>query len=196
MEFLSDWQKINPRVDVISPSFTPLARLPGPSPLPQQSVAHCRNAYRTYVLDNYAAFDYVIVFQADLLGGWSFDGIAHSFGDANWDVVGSYGLRQRSERQRDEPPFAHFDPLAFRPRRETPLATSLHDGELNLHRGRQLLSVDSCFGGLAIYRLECLRLADYGTAACEHVVFHDQLKRSTLDRIFLNPSQIVVHTPL
>jgi hypothetical protein len=196
LEFLHDWQKNNPRVNLPSPSLTTTGKIGRRGTSPTNSVAQCRNVYRSHILENFADFDYVIVFEADLLGGWSFDGIAHTFSGENWDFVGSYGLRHRRERQRDQPPFEHFDALAFRPRSNSRVSVPDCDGELNLLRGQPLLPVDSCFGGLAVYRLECLRSTEYGEDECEHVAFHDRLRRAGFGQIFLNPSQIAVHTSL
>ena len=42
----------------------------------------------------------------DLTGGFSYDGIAHTFSGKDWDFVGSYGLTQSLGRNLDEPAFA------------------------------------------------------------------------------------------
>ena len=59
-----------------------------------------------------------------------------------------------------------------------------------------MLPVESCFGGLGVYRMACLLACSYGGGGdSEHVVFHDRMRRSGLGRLYLNPSQIVLHSP-
>ena len=63
-------------------------------------------------------------------------------------------------------------------------------------RGGPLLPVESCFGGLGVYRMACLRACSYGgDDGLEHVEFHRRLRRSGLGRLFLNPGQLVLHSP-
>ena len=58
-----------------------------------------------------------------------------------------------------------------------------------------MVPVWSCFGGLGVYRMECFEAAGYGGDDCEHVTFHRALRERGLDRLFLNPSQIVLYPP-
>ena len=58
-----------------------------------------------------------------------------------------------------------------------------------------MLPVESCFGGLGVYRMACLLACSYGDGDSEHVVLHDHMRRSGLGRLYLNPSQIVLHSP-
>lgn len=55
--------------------------------------------------------------------------------------------------------------------------------ELVLRRGEPLLPVESCFGGLGLYRMAAFLSAEYGGGDCEHVVFHQRLRRSGFDRL-------------
>jgi hypothetical protein len=194
-EFLLDWQAANPRVEVISeelgaPSY-PQARS-----LDRAAwMAQCRNRYRTHVVSRYEEMDCAMVADMDLAGGWSFDGIAHTFGDEGWDFVGSYGLEHRLDPH-PEGPYSHVDRWAFRPARDVPAIELALRTEPHGLRGQSLLPVESCFGGLGVYRMACFQAAEYGGADCEHVVFHDRLRRAGLGRQFLNPSQIVLYTPV
>ncbi|MCO6045294.1 hypothetical protein NG895_15390 [Aeoliella sp. ICT_H6.2] len=192
-EFLYDWQQVNDRVDVLT------LEMPGRPPSyvdhAKANLVQCRNVCRDYVLEHYAHVDYVMVLDTQVLGGWSFDGIAHTFGTHDWDVVGSYGLRYRSMRQEGKGPFEHFDEQSFQPQDDIGTDLIDFDGELVVERGQPLISVKSCFGGLAIYRLACMQAAEYVGAECEHVALHDELRRLGFDRIFLNPSQIALYAP-
>ena len=124
--------------------------------------------------------------------GWSYDGVAHTFGFRDWDMVGSYGLTCRAASGPAEWPFEHFDPQAFRARPMTATAVSQ---ALTLRRGEPLLPVDSCFGGLGAYRMECFEVGEYGGASGEHLGFHERIRRAGLGRIFLNSSQITLRAP-
>lgn len=66
---------------------------------------------------------------------------------------------------------------------------------LRFRRGEPLVPVWSCFGGLGIYRTECLSAASYEGSDCEHVTLHRMLRERGYDRLFLNPSQIVLYSP-
>jgi hypothetical protein len=158
-------------------------------------LAQCRNHYRNRIVERHSDFDYAIVVDMDLPGGWSFDGVAHTFGQENWDFVGSNGLVHRLERPSDQSPFIHFDVWAFRPARGTAARRLVNHNELRLRRGEPLLPVESSFGGLGVYRMQCMRAAEYAGGDCEHVVFHERLRRAGFDRLFLNPSQIVLYSP-
>lgn len=195
-ELLSDWQRANPRVHAIMkqlgrpgyPSIRSLRRV--------AQLAEFRNRYRDYAVRHFATYDFVIVLDTDLAGGWSYEGIAHSFGCEDWDFIGSYGLAERIAPKLDEWPYVHYDTWAFRPSDRTPLDPREHPADLMLRRGQPLLPVRSCFGGLGVYRMECLRRCRYGTGDIEHVVLHDEMRGLGFDRIYLNPSQVVLYSPV
>jgi hypothetical protein len=195
-EFLFDWQTLNPRVEVISETLG-VRQHPQCRSLDRAAwLGQIRNRCRERIITKYAEFDHVIVVDMDLPGGWSYDGVAHTFGHDDWDFVGSYGLRQRTGRRGDEPPFHHVDVWAFRPARETAARKLVDHTRLQLQRGDPLLPVESCFGGLGVYRMACMQAAAYGGDDCEHVVFHSRLRSIGFDRLFLNPSQIVMYSPV
>jgi hypothetical protein len=195
-EYLRDWSSSNERVLVES-------RTVGAPHYPQARnleraawLASCRNRYHQIIADRFRSSDYIIVFDMDLAGGFSFDGVANTFGYDAWDFVGSYGLeRHRSASWREEWPYAHYDAWAFRPESPSHPTAKIPPAMLRLNRGDPLLPVSSCFGGLGVYRREAFLSAAYGGGDCEHVVFHEELKRGGFARMFMNPSQIVLHAP-
>jgi hypothetical protein len=193
-EFLFDWRAQNPRVEVTSETLGVRKFSQSRSLDRAEWMARIRNRCRERVVSEYADFDYVIVLDMDLAGGWSYDGIAHTFSGVDWDFVGSYGLLQRLERDVDEPPFYHFDVWAFRPARGTAARRLVDHSKLQLNRGDPLLPVESCFGGLGVYRMACMQAGEYAGGDCEHVVFHNRLRSLGFDRLFLNPNQIVMHS--
>jgi hypothetical protein len=186
-EFLDDWQASNPRIEVWDG--------PPGSPDPGRA-ARWREYCRERVVAGHADFDLAIIIDADLPGFWSYDGIAHTLGGDGWDFVGSRGLI-RGPHDGDQESWVHHDPGAFRPTvGPTDKQPGIHFAS-PLRRGGQMVPVTSCFGGLGIYRMACLRAGSYGGGhgGVEHVAFHDRLRRAGLGRLFLNPSQIVLHSP-
>jgi hypothetical protein len=93
-----------------------------------------------------------------------------------------------------EPVFSYVDVWAFRPLPGTAPTRLPHYNQLKLERGEKLLPVESCFGGLGVYRMACYASAEYGGGDCEHVVLHERQRQAGFGRHFLNPSQIVLYT--
>ncbi len=178
LEFLADWRTSNPRVEIL-----------------RGSIASRRNGYRDRVVAEHADFDHAIVIDTSVPGGWSFNGVASTFGEEGWDFVGSNGLVRLPTVKHAAPRFRQYDVRAFRPAAGTEASSLDERAEWPQKRGMPMLPVDSCFGGLGVYRMECLRACSYGDGDCEHAVFHDRLRQSGLGRLFLNPSQIVLYSP-
>ncbi len=144
--------------------------------------------------DTCPAADFVVVLDMDLPQGFSYEGIANTFGDSEWDIVGSNGIL--------------FAPAGGMPlgRRDSSIwafrTDEYPDGSalemvnaLRFERGEPLVPVRSCFGGLCVYRAPAFFCGErYDGGDCEHVVFHEALRRRGYDRQFLNPSQIVLYT--
>lgn len=193
-EFLTDWQALNPRVEVISETANAAKFAQTRSPQRAEWLAYCRNRYLRRIAERFAEFDYVVVVDTDLPGGWSYDGVAHSFGDADWDFIGSYGLQRRLDRRSEDFPYLHVDVWAFHPARGTAAQKLVNHHELVLQRGEPLLPVESCFGGLGLYRMAAFRAVEYGGGDCEHVVFHRRLRAAGFERLYMNPSQIVLYS--
>jgi hypothetical protein len=133
------------------------------------------------------------VLDTDMPKGFSYQGLANTFGHDDWDVVGSNGILVPPEGKPPPDP-VFFDAWAFRAVGDATAQPFEIINRLQFHRGEALLPVWSCFGGLAVYRMPCaLGNACYGGDDCEHVVFHQQLRQCGLARQFLNPSQIVFY---
>jgi hypothetical protein len=151
-----------------------------------------RSRCQDRVLEQAADFDAVIIVDFDVQGGFSIDGIASSFGWHGWDFVGSNGLicrrdglRMNALRQYDTWALRFDHPL-------TPLSTA-RAGGMVYERGRPLVPVTSCFGGLGIYTLDAYRAGSYAGGDLEHANFHRSLIASGRERLFLNPSQLVIY---
>ena len=155
-------------------------------------MARYRRRCQELVLAECGRFDVAMVVDLDLLGGFSTDGIAHTFGQRDWDFVGSNGLifRRHGLRMND---IRQYDAWALRlDDRLTPLRPAVAGG-LVQRRGAALVPVTSCFGGLGIYRMEAYRAGRYADDDVEHAAFHRSLLAQGHRRLFLNPSQIVVY---
>jgi hypothetical protein len=56
-----------------------------------------------------------------------------------------------------------------------------------------MFRVNSCFGGLGLYRAEALLGFSYDGSDCEHVPLHRKLLEGGYEGVYLNPSQIVCY---
>lgn len=189
---LRAWAERNPRVAVLTETLDAPPWTRDQSPERMRHLAACRNHYLEHVGDRYRTFGHVIVLDTDLPRGFSYEGLAHTFGGDEWHVVGSNSVSVFPEGlPPTEPEF--FDAWAFRHADGTtpPLAEV---NRLFFRRGDPLVPVGSAFGGLAVYTMEAWRSgARYGGDDCEHVVLHRELRARGFDRQFLNPSQIVLY---
>jgi hypothetical protein len=189
---LGRWAGDDPRVDVTS------ERLDDPvNPTTRcldraARMAFYRRRCQERVLEVCPRFDAVIIVDFDVQGGFSIDGIASSFGWPGWDFVGSnglicrrHGLTMNALRQYDTWAM-RFDAAL------TPLSTA-QAGGLVYERGAPLVPVTSCFGGLGIYAMAAYREGRYGVDDLEHATFHRSLIAAGHDRLFLNPSQLVIY---
>ena len=157
-----------------------------------ERMARYRERCQTLVLEHCGDFDATIVLDLDVAGGWSEDGVANSFGQREWDFIGTNGLIFRRERLEINS-LRQYDMWALRMDADlTPIPTA-HARRHVYYRGEPLVPVTSCFGGLGIYRMEAFRQGHYGAADCEHVIFHRHLIEGGFRRLFLNPSQILVY---
>ncbi len=115
-EFLSDWRTSNPRVEILGDLPGSPRRPPGPRRLPAPGGwPGAETATGTTSSPGYADFDHAIVVDADATGGWSYDGIAHTFGEDDWDFVGSLGLILGPVAETGEAALAHPRPRDLPP---------------------------------------------------------------------------------
>lgn len=137
--------------------------------------------------------DYSIVMDLDIIGGFSYRGVMHSFGQ-DWsriNFIGANSLIYKDSRRQ------YYDSWAYREVN----AREEHDCEyantLRFDRGEPLVKVASCFGGLGIYKTEEYNRFKYGPAilkqvVCEHVALHNDMIVQGLDNIYLNPSMLTL----
>ncbi len=192
--YLWAWQQENSRVSVLSELLENPRWGQVRDAARMVQMADCRNRYLAYVIDQFADFDYVVILDTDLPAGFSYDGLANSCGYDDWDVMGANGMLFHSYGGFTRKP-VFFDAWAFRGEGDMEARDFDAVNRLVFRRGDQPVRVWSCFGGLAVYRMEGLRSgAHYGGDDCEHVVLHRQLRERGFDRQFINPSQIVLYS--
>jgi hypothetical protein len=191
-DILDKWQMVRDNVECLYENRDDPANMQVRDLDRASRMSYYRNAMRKYVITNHGFHPYCIVVDTDLPGGWSFEGVANTFGQSNWDMVGSNGLLN------DHPAVAqlghplYFDVWALRLNDYTPIPG--HEGNImHWDYGDPMVPVKSCFGGLGIYNMEAMRRCSYSGVDCEHVPFHRQMAQQGLGRIFLNPSQIVLY---
>jgi len=189
---LAQWAASNRRVEVVSETRH-LPRHPAVRSLERAAdMAAYRDRCQCEVGRRWADFDYACVVDTDLPDGWSYDGIAHSFGCGEWDFVGSYGIIY--QRQRLIPSRAlHYDVWAYRPLGSFEPLETREGNLLAWRRGEALVPVNSCFGGLGLYRMPAWLSAQYRGSDCEHVPLHREMRERGYGRLFLNPSQIALY---
>jgi hypothetical protein len=189
---LQRWAADDGRVTVtcadLSDPVNPATRCPARA----ERMALYRRRCQEGVLATCSGFDFTVIIDLDILGGWSIDGIASTFGHTEWDFVGANGLVVR-RRGLAVNHLQQYDTWALRfDRGLTPLSTV----EAARHvpaRGMPLVPVTSCFGGLGIYTMDAYATGHYATDDLEHATFHRSLIAAGRGRLFLNPSQLVVY---
>lgn len=152
--------------------------------------------YRNTVRDMLASgpvrdtFDYAIAVDLDM-EGVSLDGLADTFGmDAPWDAMLSNGLQSLPSRARPGTlRYVQYDAWAFRwyGAPHAPLnCKEVHP--LVPGRGEPMIQVASAFGGMGVYPRASVLKSRYAGGDIEHTAFH-----AALDRVYMNPSQIVLY---
>lgn len=193
MDFLHDWQRVNPRVQVLTETLGH-ARYPQIRSSDRATrMAEYRNRCQRFAVQHYSEFDDVLITDTDLAGGWSYDGLANTFGQDDWDFVGSYGLVRSNRDQQST--LLQFDAWAFRAMGHPQPHSNAEVNFMVFDRGEPLLPVLSCFGGMGVYRMQAWKSVEYGGPDTEHAVLHDRLRSQGYGRIYLNPSQIALYSP-
>lgn len=156
-------------------------------------MAYYRNRYLDYIREYWKRydFDYLIVLDTDVLGGYSYDGIANSVSYLNGQIgsIGSNSLIYQDNKR------LYYDSLAYRRLN----AIGKHsDSEINLlhyNRGEPLIQLQSCFGGLAIYNYATIYNSGirYDEYDCDHVTLNQQLIELGYN-VYLNPSMITLYS--
>lgn len=190
--WLEQWRDRQERLVLIREALGDPKHPPKRSSHRGERMGYYRSQCQKLVRERWANWDAAILIDLDLDGLFSEEGVAHSFGAAQWDFVGSNGLIFRRNRW-DANRVIQYDAWAFRPAGSW---DAIPTGQVNTmvwQRGDPLVPVYSCFGGLGIYRMEAYCAGRYGGPDCEHVPFHRSLWEQGFRQIYLNPSQLVLY---
>ncbi len=170
-------------------------------------ISNARNKYVEYINKN-QDYDYIFVFDTDIEGGWSIDGIFNSISylQNNNDIgaMTSYcvlaSARGGDLEEKDPRGWIMFDSFAFRYYNETDWSfpDNLHEyNHIRITRGDEPVPVNSNFNGLALYKPECFvgnkyqvnsHGSDFRTDS-EHVSFHRNIWNKGL-KVLINPSML------
>jgi hypothetical protein len=151
--------------------------------------------YRNRLKDRMMRYDsdYYMIYDADILGGFSYEGIANSF-SYTWDVCGSNSIMYDTHENKTRR--VYYDSWAWRSLGV--LTDTQEDNEkANLmfyHRGDRPVRVTSCFGGLALYNKDTFQNVKYKYESydCDHPTLHIPMWKDG-KTIVMNPSQIVLY---
>lgn len=191
LRLLADWHKANRRVSILSERRRDPVNPMASCPRRAARMAYYRNQCREMIRSEFSDFDHTIVVDMDLDGGWSYEGVANTFGHEGWDFVGAYGLIERSFLTQTL--LLQYDAWAFRAKGSYARIRTKIANHICFSRGDPMFEVYSCFGGLGVYRMEAMLACRYSGSDCEHVCFHRAMRKAGLGRLYLNPSQITFY---
>ncbi len=183
---LREWSECNPRVTILSENLERPRWGSVTDRRRTDDLAYYRNRLHDLICAQFPEFDAVIILDMDLQS-WSRDGLADTFAWEDWDVMGSNGITLWQGRP------VYLDAWAMRALGHPEAHVHKYVNFAILPRGVPLQPVLSCFGGLAVYAMDAFKKGVYDGADCEHVTFHESLRKAGHARIFLNPSMILLY---
>lgn len=186
--------------------YVSLGRLSDTIPKRTARIAHCRNAYLDEIRTSarYQDVDYVLVSDTDGINDLvEAAHIDSCFTRDDWDVCASnrrgpyydiFALRHPDWCPGDAASQVRFL-TSYGVSDEKAAEAAVFSRMITIGQDSPWIEVESAFGGMAIYRAATLRrTADRytgvhpsGTEVCEHVPFHEGLRRSGA-KLFINPA--------
>ena len=157
-----------------------------------EMMAQYRNECHVLISHITDPYDQVIVVDLDLQGGISLEGLAHSYSFDNWDMIACNGLCMKFG--------FYYDKIAYKSDdgkrcKGFSLSGSSHVTDtryISFTKGDELIPVKSAFGGAAIYTKDAFLSSTYDGYDCEHLCFNESLMSQGFNKLFLNPSFIVL----
>ena len=212
-EYLLRWAKRNPRVTVLGCGRNSqkcalnIKATEGHSVYRSriEKMAYLRNIYLQEVKERYTDFDYLAVWDMDIVGSVYLDGVANTMGhflkDPKIGAMCAYGIYQWG------PLKLYYDTYATLEEGDNFHINSktFHDIQKGLgmqyQRGELPVKMISCFSGFTIYRVHSVlpRKVYYdtnpvedpsGNLECEHVRLHKKMTTNGGHQIKMNPSMI------
>jgi len=150
-----------------------------------QYLAGLRNTVLDHVMSTSFDFDLLVVYDFDIKGGFSYDGVMSSIAYQKGGVCSNGIIYQ--DMPTGELVRKHYDyiTIRFNDLREN---WDFQYSELSYNRGDKLQKLFAGFGGLALYKRECIQNNRYDSMyGCEHVAFSQNID------MYLNPDQIVLY---
>lgn len=191
-QILLDWSSASDKVDCIFEDRDDPVNLQIRDMDRGDRMAYYRNQCRKFVATNYGDYSHCIVVDTDLERGWSFEGVANTFGHEGWDMVGSNSFLHKHPMVSRLGHPLYFDVWALR--LDTyEVIDGIKGNEMYWEPGSDLVPVKSCFGGLGVYTMAAMLRCSYSGRDCEHVPFHRQMSQQGMGRLFMNPSQVVLY---
>ncbi len=200
-------------------SFTSMGKLESQIPLRTERLRQCRNEYVKWIRANIESYDYVIIVDFDGMNNrLTKSGIRSSLDkESLWSgcfpnqLLGHYDLyalrckdwveedflpplRKQIEEIRLRTNNHQFSRIRSFLQEDLIRRNTIYKKMRVLSPWGSLISVESAFGALAIYKPDCFLIADYGTiqteySECEHVFFHERLILKG-KRLVINPRMI------
>ncbi len=186
LEQLNKWSSENAYMDVVSQTLDKIRHKQDRSSDRTNDMAYYRNQYLQHIDAHCNDSDYIVMIDTDTEGGWSYEGIANSF-SYTWDGCGANGILYENSTR------LFFDSFAFRRLNHPEVHSSREINMLLYNRGEPAIKVDSCFGGVMLYKRDSIQDVRYDGGDCEHAVFHQRMRDIGKSNIYLNPSQIVLY---
>ena len=191
-ELLAAWARRNPRVISVSETRREPVNKPSRCLDRARRMAFYRSQCQQVIERECASFDNVMLIDTDLDGGWSYDGVAHTFAHDSWDFVAANGIIFR-RRWLQPNSFVQYDAWAYRDDADFTALTTKQVNYIRYCRGEQMRPIFSAFGGVGLYRMPAYLAGHYEGSDVEHVTFHQSLHRQGYCRTFLNPNLFAVY---
>lgn len=167
-----------------------------PLPGKYQQMGYARQQCANWVKQLHQIYDHVIIIDPDIRIPVEREGVLNTFetkNPASWHAVFANGIYNSHGMMWDAFAFrtgtyGHvYTPELFK-------SNKLHekDGTGRILPVNKWTPVHSAFGGLGIYKRECFEIGNYDLTVndCEHVGFHQSLRRNGLKKLFVNPHMI------
>lgn len=201
---LSDFARRNSRVRILSSSSSSDNNEFTPSPTSHfgiwdkqrfDAMAKARNVYLQEIRESYSDYDYLVVVDMHATTSWNLEAFLRSVtsSSSSWDVQCANGKYLQNNK--------YYDGLAYRPlgfqgtlgewlKMMNVVLSASFDTE-----SKKMFRVQSCFGGMAIYKIqtllranECTYFGHETSDDCEHVRLHKCLEARAGANIVVNPA--------
>ncbi len=209
LKILKDWKELSSGIHIYHENYN-VATIPSQKEgeanpffsIPRiEKMVFYRNKYLEYLNKGDCDRDFVIVIDLDI-SNFEVDGIVHSFGlPEKWDCISANGIsRAPNFKNQYHDSYALIEKGKINDIQTEKIIIDNRAHYSGLKVGMPLVSVDSAYGGLAIYRWNSIMnlyyacpLNDDPMVQCksEHVGLHLGMKNNGHSGIFINPSMMV-----